>query len=709
MRLIATSLLIAGLSFAGRPTLDASPAHGPIVIDGQLDEPAWADCAIATGFTERTPNPGVAAAVKTEVRVLHDATALYVGVTSHLADGESPRGLEMTRDSFNVFSDDTITLKFDVHRDHRTTIGLAVNLAGAQLDYLAVGIEQRNFRGEFDAVWDAAVHVADDRWTVEYRIPYVALGLSGGDGLLGLQVTRDHPARNATYDWSAMPPEFGPVSAPHYGTLSGPRSATGGHPVSAVPYVSAETDGDRLDQTWGGDLRARLDEDVWGELSFNTDFAEVDLDAARVNLDRFQLFFPEKRPFFLRGLDVFQFGSPGAVQPFFSRTVGLGVPLWGAAKLYGRSGPVSFGVLDGVTEEPAGEAGTVLTNSFVGRARVDNRGSGVGAIVTHRSPLGDGDADPTAHYGWGVDATLLTLESRLAFETFYAGALADPPGDGDAVDGHAGQAKVQWRGDLWRPVLAARLVEPEYDPALGFAARSGMLYQAESSWILRFPDTWLWRLEPVVKANAYTPVASTDVTTFESGAGLVFGLAGGWEVEAAALYIEDEIDTPTTIAGELLVPAGRFSGAGAEFSLSTPGTLNPGASLDYELRDGYFGGTLHNIEGSARVSFGPHVRLDGSLSTALIDLPECGRADCSLTTHAVNGGLRVAATPRLFANVSGRYDTASDTVLSLARLRWRYAPGSDLFVVYRHGYDLDESSDAYRVTLKLAHRFDGLL
>jgi len=714
VRHLPVSFLCLGLTLAAqaeRPRLEASQADAPIVIDGRLTETAWSAAVVGTGFIERTPSPGVPAPAPTEVRVLHDASAIYVAVTAHLAPGEVPRGLEMTRDSFNVFSDDTITLKFDVHRDERSTIGLAVNAAGAQLDYIAVGLERRAFRAEFDAVWDAAVVVEPGRYTVEYRVPYVALGLSKGDGLIGFQVTRDHALRSATYDWAPMPPEFGPVAATHYGVLAGPRSTTAGHPVAVVPYISGEWEGDHFDQSWGGDLRARLGDDVWGELTFNTDFAEVDLDEARVNLDRFRLFFPEKRPFFLRGLDVFEFGARGAAQSFFSRRVGRTEPLWVGAKLYGRAGPVGFGVLDTVTDEEA------LTNTFVGRARVDSSGSGLGVIATHRAPVED-VADPTTDYGWGVDGTLLLGDARLALDGFYSGEARDLPGVEALRTGHAEQLQLRWRGDVWAPEASVRAVSGDYQRAragekapLGFASRQdSVLYRAHSPWTLRFPETWLWTLSPVLFSNVYTPLDALEVETAEAGAELSLGLAGGWRLTSQGFYTLDEAPS-FELAGALIVPAGRYAGPGASIGLQTPGTRNPGGSLSYTFRDEYYGGTLHSGSLRGRASLGAHARFDAVLTSARIELPDCGGSepDCTVVTHAVNGGLRLAATPRLFANFNGAYDTVSEIAHALARLRWRYAPGSDLFVVYRHRVELEADTEAWRLTLKLAHRFDGLL
>ncbi|MEO0326030.1 MAG: carbohydrate binding family 9 domain-containing protein, partial [Myxococcota bacterium] len=153
-----------------RRALRAARRTGPVAIDGRLDEAGWAAAEETADFTERRPTPGARPPVQTRFRVLFDDDALYFGVVSELAPGETPRMAEMTRDTFRLFDDDTVSIKVDVRRDRRNTVGFAVNAAGAWLDYVAID-NGRQFRVEYDAVWEVATTVREDAWVAEFRIP----------------------------------------------------------------------------------------------------------------------------------------------------------------------------------------------------------------------------------------------------------------------------------------------------------------------------------------------------------------------------------------------------------------------------------------------------------------------------------------------------------------------------------------------------------
>ncbi|MCZ7680668.1 MAG: DUF5916 domain-containing protein [Sandaracinaceae bacterium] len=189
----------------------------------------------------------------------------------------------------------------------------------------------------------------------------------------------------------------------------------------------------------------RLGRDTWLEATLLTDFSQVDLDDALVNLDRFPLFFPERRPFFLNGLDVFAAGVAGQLVPFYSRRIGLSpsgsaLPVLGGAKLYGREGPVSFGVLDVLTDEASGAP---ATNDLAGRVRVslDGRASYVGALVTSRVPF-HWDLAPVsargAHVTYAADALVRLADERLELTAFGAGTARDD--EPDVRDGGEGAA-----------------------------------------------------------------------------------------------------------------------------------------------------------------------------------------------------------------------------------------------------------------------------
>ena len=238
-------------------------SNGQIFIDGKLQETAWNTAAVGSDFDERVPNPGDRPPVKTRVRIVYDDAFLYVAVESEFESGDQPVIRELRRDSGRIWADDAITLKFDVAHDKRTSINLGVNFAGAQVD--GIGLNNgRQFRREFDAVWDAQSAMDGSTWVVEYKIPYAALGLtSDPDRILGFNVSRDHNARNATYDWTLIAPELGPSAASEYGALVGIQDVgLDGHPVRISPYHQTTGldawSGDAVDIRGGLDIRTEL-------------------------------------------------------------------------------------------------------------------------------------------------------------------------------------------------------------------------------------------------------------------------------------------------------------------------------------------------------------------------------------------------------------------------------------------------------------------
>ena len=649
----------------------------PIVIDGRLDETAWQRAEPSGDFIERTPTPGATPPVTDRLRALYDEDALYFAVELGAEPGQTPTALELRRDSFRIFSDDTVTLKFDVTANRRSTVAFGVNVAGARIDYVAVS----SFRIEYDALWDVATAVTPNGWVAELRIPYVALGLPASQGArrIGLQVSHDHRARTATYDWSPMPPEFGPVAAVKYGDLVEIVAEGGGTPVAVIPFALArKTDSASLELDVGGDLRVRLGEDTFAELTVLTDFAEVDLDDAQVNLDRFQLFLPEKRPFFLSGLDTFEFGAEGEAQVFFSRRIGLDpdggvIPLWTGAKLYGREGPLSFGALSVLT----GDDGEARASHSVARVRYDVGPARMGAIAGVRVDLsGAADSDrPAASVG--VDGQLRAFDDRFETDTFAAVTL---PSSEDEVPGLAGRWSAQWRGERWQPKLSVLRVDEDFDPVDGFARQTDLLRsKAEAKFVTRWAQGWLERVTLGADGQLDTEAASTALRGRQVGATGELGLRGGYVLGAGVARKTDRVRDPFTLLNRLDVAADTYTGNAVEIWFNTPHTINPDGAVSFVLNDGLFGGRRTGAALTLTASATRHARLTMGADWSRVELPAQPRTD-SLT---LNSGVTLAASPALSLDLIGQANEVVDTTAGVARLRWRYLPGSDLFVVYR--------------------------
>jgi hypothetical protein len=434
---MSLALLATGASAradaAGPRVAVAAPRQGTIDLDGRLDEAAWAAAAAHGEFWQREPQPGAPPRFATEFRVLYDATALYVGVRAFDPEPTEIRGRLTRRDVES--SSDWIVVNIDSYHDRRTAFGFGVNPAGVQVDQLH--FNDTEVDNGWDAVWESATRVDDLGWVVELRIPYSQLRFAGvPEQAWGLQVIRKVQRTQELTTWAPWPREAS-QDVSLYGTITGIRDIAPSRRIELLPYVLggaelyAADDGDPLNDGTdavlgaGADLKLGLGPSFTLSATINPDFGQVEADPSQVNLSANEIFFQEKRPFFLEGTDIFRYSlgqgdGGGSVETlFYTRRIGAaphGDPLeeadhadapdattiYGAAKLSGKTaGGWSVGALDAVTGQ---ESATVavdgsddrdrvviepLTNYAVARVRKDLRDGrttvGAAATSVHRS------------------------------------------------------------------------------------------------------------------------------------------------------------------------------------------------------------------------------------------------------------------------------------------------------------------------------------
>ena len=412
------------------PVLRAERAQSAIHIDGRLDDPAWEKATPATAFTQSYPDVGAAPTQKTEARILYDNEALYVGVRMFDTKPDSIAAQLARRDASGIYSD-WLHLVIDSYHDRRSGFRFSVNPKGVQKDVLHS--DDRNEDLNWDAVWQVGTMVDSLGWVAEYRIPFSQLRFGGvpkgTERLWGLQIQRDIARRSERDSWSPWTTND-PGFISFAGDLTGISDIPTPQRLEIMPYVSAKLNrspGDRANPFYsrndfepsaGADIKYGLPGGLTLTGTVNPDFGQVEVDPAVVNLSAFETFFPEKRPFFVEGASIFNLGrlrggpSYGSQQIFYSRRIGRrpqrfasgtfvdapdATTILGAAKVTGKSGPWTIGVLDAVTaEEKAriidadGNRTTTpvepATNYFVGRMRRDfNKGktivSGGGTAV----------------------------------------------------------------------------------------------------------------------------------------------------------------------------------------------------------------------------------------------------------------------------------------------------------------------------------------
>jgi hypothetical protein len=707
----ATSISLASVSSASGqtgaympPTTSASQlaeeSGAVIVVDGLLDDEPWRTVPVASGFRQREPNAGAPATERTEVRIAYDESTLYLGIMAH---DQNPGGIiarilqrdeVMTPGFFGgpgFAGDDGIAILFDTFHDHRNGMIFATNPNGAEFDALITD-EGRETNIDWSGVWRVAAQRVPGGWSAEFAIPFRTLRYpanSGGEpwGFNVYRVIRRKNEEVLWSSWSRQNEGFGRVS--RAGHLQGldqlPRP---GMNLEVKPYVLGGVAQQRLDV---GSIDSEPDLDVgvdakWEvrpglllDLTVNTDFAQVEADDQQVNLTRFSLFFPEKRDFFLENSGIFEFGDGGFFGPppylvFFSRRIGLSsqgvVPIMGGARLNGRVGGQTVGLLNVVTDRAFDEP---RTNFAVARVKRDvGENNYVGAIVTDRR--NEESWNSTMGADWSFWPT-----SRLNVAGFISGTTTDGAGG----EGSAYKAVFDYTSDKFGFNIGHIAISPDATAEMGFITRQDI---RSSNAFFRFsPRPRVSGLRKIDLRWSNTLVTRTDWTLQDWTVGPT--VAPEWN-SGENLNLEGNIgftrlDQGFEIGPDVGVPAGDYDTWSLSFSGGTssnrPVVLETNASID-----GIYDGTIASVGGS--VSASPNANLSFTLSYNHnhVDVP-------AGVFNADIGRLRLlyAFSTQLFLNALVQYNSLEDRISANVRLNFIHTPGSDLFVVVNEERGID--------------------
>ncbi|MEO6446030.1 MAG: DUF5916 domain-containing protein, partial [Gemmatimonadaceae bacterium] len=485
--LLASAFLLLSPTLAAQqptatPSLRVATVSGAIRLDGRLDEALWAEADSIGNLTQIEPQQGAAPSGRTVVRVVATDDALVFGIRADYPDGARTTTFARERDA-NLNNEDHLKLVLDTYRDGRSGYVFAINANGARYDALVTG-QGEGENSNWDAAWEAATARTETGWSAEIRIPVRSIQFKQGEREWGFNVERRVQRLLESDRWASPERNFKVTQTYRAGRLTEvPEFSLGlGFSVrpslmagAGVPTPKGEVDG-TSDASL--DITKTLGTNTLAALTFNTDFAETEVDTRRTNLTRFPLVFPEKRTFFLQGADIFDFGlgTGDDVRPFFSRRIGLlsgiEVPIRAGLKVSGRGRGSNVGalVLHTGDIEDREALSLPMTSSTMGVLRAKQnvlRESSVGMIATFGDPLGRADA-----WTGGADATYQT--SRLmGNKNFRAGVWGLATGREGLRDGQrsAFGGKLEYPNDLWDVSLAYRKVGDAFEPSLGFVPR----------------------------------------------------------------------------------------------------------------------------------------------------------------------------------------------------------------------------------------------
>ena len=685
-------------------TIRAVRLSTPLTLDGRLDEAVYRDVAPVSDFIQQEPNEGQPATERTEAWVLFDDEHLYVVTRCWDSHPERDVVNEMRRDSSNILGNENVTFVIDTFHDRRNGYMFQTNPLGALRD-MTVTDDQQN--QAWNGIWYSKIATFDQGWTMEVAIPFKSLRYRGaGKQTWGINLRRLVKWKNEFSYLSLVPAALGTqgmsrmASAATMIDLEPPAESKN---LELKPYaVSSATTNradaapfdNRLDANAGFDFKYGLTRSLILDATYRTDFAQVEEDLQQVNLTRFNLFFPEKRDFFIEGQGIFDFGgvqsgnSPGDVPLlFFSRQVGLSqgraVPVVGGLRLTGRTGPYSVGLLNIQTEDdPAARA--VSTNfSAVRLKRNLLRRSNVGVMATLRSPGVAGATSPQqdVSYSVGADATMLFFKS-INLTGYYA-RTSTPATRGATVTGASYRGRFDYTNDRYGAAVEHMLIDPGFTPEIGFVRRTDVRRtfgqvrfspRPRRSTVVR-KLTWQASLDYVTDASA------TTLQTREANGVFRVDFQSSDAITAEYSREFERLPDRFTIAPGVVVPAGgyTFDTTRITYNLGqqrrVSGRLSAATGTLYQ-------GTRRDVSYSGRWGIVPRVSVEPSVSLNWVDLPWG-----DFTARLVSTRLTVTPTPRMLLSSLVQYNVDARNVSSSARLRWEYTGGSELFVVYSDGRD----------------------
>ena len=703
---------------SGRATLRAVRLEEPLRLDGVLDEGVYEITPPFGGFVQQVPLEGAPATERSEAWILYDDDAVYVAARLWASvPGSRWVANEMRRDSFQTVQNEHLIATFDTFYDRRNAFAFMVNALGGFIDFQLT--DEGNPNIDWNPVWDSSVGRFDGGWTVEMEIPFKSIRFRPGDAeqLWGLQLGRHISWKNERTYLNPVPISGGPgefrVSAG--ATLTGLEVPAGNRTFEIKPYAigglaSDVASGIRNDGTGdaGIDVKYGVTENLTADFTYNTDFAQVEVDEQQVNLTRFSLFFPEKRDFFLEGRGIFDFGRGaffgggggggagrrtgggggffgGGDVPiiFFSRRIGLQqrdgvsrtVPILGGGRLTGRVGPFSIGAL-GIGTGSEGTVGAEPTAFTVLRVSRDIlRRSRIGAIYTGRSVSLSG---PGSNEVYGADGQFAFFDN-----VYVNGYYAESRTAGREGDDASYQGVFTYNGDLFALQLDHVRVGSNFNPEMGFLRRADFRRTFATA-------NYGPRPRSIESVRQFTFGGSLDY--IETGAGMV-------ETRIAQLRFQTEFENGDRLGVDAqrnyeLIPYAFPLGGGvsinpghydfqdyyASYSMSAQRRVSGTVTFQ---RGGFYDGTITAIGyRRGRVELTPQFSLEPGISINRIELP-IGAATIPLLTSRVTYTL----TPRMFFGGLIQYNSSNTSLGTNLRLRWEYQPGSELFVVYNDTRD----------------------
>ncbi len=684
-------------------------SNGKIKLDGELDEPEWAQARHISNFTQRELVEGEPATERTEVAIVYSETALYIGIWCYDRTPQKIEAKFLERD-FNYDSDDNFGVVISPFNDKRSGYAFAVNPNGARADGQIISSEDIN--GDWNGVWDAAARRTDEGWFAELYLPFSTFQFPLAENQnWGINFERNIRHKNEQVLWQGWSRNFSILNMAQAGTLAGLNHIRGAlrweikpYALLGADYKNTEGETDLLRKV-GVDINKNLLSTLKLNLTANTDFAQVEADRVPVNLTRFDVYFPEKRDFFLEGSQNYEFRLGGPNTVFYSRSIGVSganelLPVIAGARVFGIAGGTNSGFLSIQT----GKEGDVPTTNYsMLRLRQDvGSQSNVGMVFTSVQ------SDSVNNLVFGGDARYETTKFLKNNNLIIYGALFGSRTEELESRQNIGyRLFVDYPNDLIDNFMGFVQVPRNFVPGMGFLNRED--YRAYT-WFFRFTPRFLtnwgiqkWSFRPW-GFNIFQTASTGEIESWDNETRpLGFLTKSGEYFEFNLKQNFDHPREPFEISDSLVIPAGEYYSSGYEILLETfQGRRVSGGFVFFSSK--YYTGHINTVEMGLSVNVNKHLNLNGDWIFNDLRLPEG-----NLQTHELVGRVLYAFTPKLNASLYAQWNSEEAFIGFNFRVHWIPKIGSDCYFVLNQAYDkqlrfnrLEETSAAAKLVWRFA-------
>ncbi len=670
-----------------RPSVTAVRTDESIKIDGVLDEAIWESISPITEFVQRLPQDGADPTEKSQMQIAYNDQYLYFGFTFYDSEPEKVRATILNRGGW-IHRDDKLEIALDTYHDKRNAYLFEMNPLGTQDDAL---ITDESSPGLDEWAWDGVYisegNVTDFGWVLEVAIPWTTLRFPSKDELtMGLAIKRYINRKNESVMWPHIGLEYSSdvYQVSQYATLKGLKNIKRGKDVKIKPFgiggtqTQMKDDQKISDQTGSGgmDIYYGLKSNLTLNLTYNTDFAQVEADNAQINLTRFNLFYPEKREFFLTRSKLFAFGNSRQTEVFFSRRIGLNQDVAGGARMFGQIGNTSIGALN-IHTRADGDLPATAYSALRLRSDIRDRTT-VGAIVT----------DMTNNDGQN---SVFGLDGQMRFWGNSSVSAWFSQVDDKRIDGAsaASMIKIDLKNDRYFLTAGQHRVDKGFQPALGFVQRTDMIGTgAIFGFTPRVGDgdelIRQWRFTGYVR-DVKNHAGEKESGVLSLGIDAIFESRDrmGFNIRQTT----ENLSNGFTLGNGVQIDADNYKDTKVQFLLRSNQSRGLWGDVKIE-KGGYFGGDRTQYGGSVGRRFSNHLTLYGSANRNLISIPNQGE----FTADIFGMTAEMALNRKWFGKTLIQYDNFSEQIQLYCRINWIHTPGSDLFIVLNQRYDMSGSS-----------------